>query len=138
LAALPPMLPLSCAISLASRLISDAPAMRPLLTSPLSVLSWPLSCWKRLARVLPPSSMFCRSAVPEALEDRPLTVSKKLDHTPETLVAVSENIASRRSAMLDSCFNRASSPLPSSNREIASWSATRRMSVMRVPLPTSP
>ncbi len=97
-----------------------------------------MSCLKRLARVPALSSTFWRSAVPEALEDRPLTVSKKFDHTPDTLVAVSENSESTRSARVDSCFSRASSPLLSSSREIASWSATRRTSVMRVPLPISP
>jgi hypothetical protein len=54
------------------------------------------------------------------------------------LVAASENSELTRSAMPESCFRRASSPLLSSRREIASWSAVRRMSVMRVPLPTVP
>jgi hypothetical protein len=76
--------------------------------------------------------------VPEALADSPLTESKKFDHTPATLVAESENSASTRSAIDESCFSRASSPLLSSSREIASWSATRRISVIFVPLPTSP
>ncbi|MCY1461975.1 hypothetical protein D9M71_796960 [compost metagenome] len=61
-----------------------------------------------------------RSAAPEALADRPLTESKKLDHTPVTPVAASENSASTRSAMPDSCCSRASSPLLSSRREMAS------------------
>ena len=82
--------------------------------------------------------MFWRSAVPAALDDRPLTESKKFDQTPATLVAASENSALTRSAMPESCFRRASSPLLSSRREIASWSAVRRMSVIRVPLPTVP
>ncbi len=82
--------------------------------------------------------MLRRSAVPAALADSPLTESKKLDQMPLRLVALSENSASTRSASPESCFSRANSPLLSSRREIASWSATRRMSVMRVPLPISP
>jgi len=134
----PPMVLLICAISRARRLISPVPAIRPLLTSLPRVSRLPFNCLKRLTRSLALSSMLRRSAVPAALADRPLTESKKLDQMPLRLVALSENNASTRSASPESCFSRASSPLLSSRREIASWSATRRMSVMRVPLPTSP
>ena len=138
MAALLPMAPLICATSAASRLISVAAALMPLLTSLLRLSRLVLSWRKRLASVLALSSTFWRSAVADALDESPLTESKKFDHTPATLVEASENSESTRSAMVDSCFSRASSPLPSSSREIASWSATRRISAIRVPLPTVP
>ena len=131
-----PMTPLICATSAASRLISAALEIRPLLTSLPSDSICAVMLLKRLTSVLALSSTLRRSAVPAALADKPLTASKKLDHTPVRLVALSENRASTRSAIVESCCRRASSPPLSSSREIASWSATRRTSVIIVPLPT--
>lgn len=89
------------------------------------------------ARLLPLSSMLCRSAVEEALDDSALAESKKLDHSPATLVAVLEYRLSTRLDNDDSCCRRESSPPLSSSREMASWSATRPTSLILAPLPTN-
>lgn len=132
-----PMVPLILAICWVRRLTSSTAEVRPLLTSLLRLSICPLSCLKRVASELPLSSMLCRSAVDEALDETALVESKKFDHSPATLVAVLEYRLSTRLDSEDSCCRRDSSPPLSSRREVASWSATRLTSVILAPLPTN-